>query len=216
MLNSKLFIYFSSFLSLVYIGLINFDEELLFLLTFLTIVITAVKFFGQSLALQLDSSISLIVKDFVVLASAKSLSLSAIRVYSHQVGDLGNELESLVAYTYSSVSSLSDVYRHDFNKTFQLLKHRQLKLLLLEGLQLVRLLYVRRFLMYWRDLKDQLIQQKSSELALPISSSYSADLLSSFYGSFSLLDNGSRDSSAITVVDLLVVLLALRSINNVI
>jgi hypothetical protein len=222
----KLFIYICLFVTFVFVGLINFDEEVLFFLAFVTIVFTSVRMFGESLALQLDIAVFSIVKEFLVLAAVKSLSLVTIKTYSLKVRDLSSEVESLILYTNRTVKLFADSYQADFNKSFQLLKHKQLKLLTLEGLQLIRLLYIRRSLIYWKELRNQLLNSLafSDAFVLPEGSSNEVMLLSkALYGQLNNLTiageeyRGDKDLKSYNIInyfDLVVFVLLLRILNN--
>jgi len=217
--SGKMFLYFAGFVSLIFVGLINFDEELLFLLTFITIVFVGVSFVGHSLALQLDLAISSIVKEFAVLASAKSISLYSIKEYSLNVSNLYIEIADLALYTQEFVHSSVDAHKKELNGSFQLLKHKQLKLLVLEGLQFTKLLYVRGFLNYWKELKNTLASSNFGEtMLLPASekSEFSSLVVTlrrrlALSPLISLISDYDNNPSVITYVDyvLLVMILSI-------
>jgi hypothetical protein len=121
-------------------------------------------------------------------------------------------------YTQGFVELSTEAYNKEFNSSFQLLKHKQLKLLVLEGLQFTRLLYVRSFLNYWKELKNMLAGGNFREAALlPVSnvSEFSLlvqDLRKRIESSsiLSLSDGFNNTSTVITYLDLILLVIIFR------
>jgi hypothetical protein len=142
------------FLSFLYLSWIRFDEEVLFLLTFSTIVLAAYRSFSVAFASYLDGLSNGVYREVLIFASAKALGLGAVKSFSREVVALERDLDDVAAFVFLSVERSMVVCESDFINCFQLLKHKQLKLLVLEGLQLTRAFFVKRFLSYWNDVRS--------------------------------------------------------------
>jgi hypothetical protein len=203
-----------------YFLLISFNEELLFLSIFITIVFSVYRLFGDSVGLQLDTYTNQIAKEFVLLASSKSVALHTLRNYSNKVSSLGDDIINLVGFGAGLCESLGATYEREFRDSFILLKHKQLKLLLVEGYQLLRLLYIRRFMFYWREVRDLLLlSAKKGSYSFVFSGNLNNSLYfisSSIQGSLNWLEYDlsvdSSDTSQISYSDLISVVVLLRTI----
>jgi hypothetical protein len=140
------------FLVIFYTSIIEFNEEVLFSVAFLFIVILMYRNIGEAVKVQLDNYSKEILLEFVKLGIDKAMILNLLSNLSDQIVNAGKEVNDIMLFLFFKLENLKNSFEKEFLTIYLLIKQSQLQMLVLEGNAFAKVVLFRRFSIYWKEI----------------------------------------------------------------
>jgi hypothetical protein len=140
-------------LILLIILLMNMNEEVIFLITFVSLIIVIVKMFGEVIKIRMENNVKEIYGEFMRLAIAKTIAMNKVKVLGEKMIEIVDDINKILVYMDENMEYLKKEYEEEFILTYILMKHKQLKVLLIELMSFYKEFNIQQSLSYQNELE---------------------------------------------------------------